>query len=744
MRSVLTYPWLANLRADVTGGVMSAAVAIPLAIGYGMFAFVPLGDAYFAVGVLAGLFAAFIVAITSVALGDKTTTVYAPRIVTTFFLGSIILHSLRNSDAAIIRSGNIELMIAIVFSIVLLGGAFQMLFGFLRVGTLIKYIPHPVMSGFQNAAALLLFLVQIGTVLGYAGHTPVPHLADNLASTKPLSVLVALVTCAVMWNAKRVFPKVPPVLVGLAAGTIAYYALVLAGHAEGLGPAIGATPVAQLSLSNLPAFVDLARNPDLFAVLPTIVGGALGLAIIASVDALLCARLLQTPHRARRDADRQLLRLGLGNMLSASCGGITSGINIGPSAINKAYGARTPLSVLVNAGVVLLTLTALLPAVGYLPRVALSGVIMVIAIQHIDPWTIQLVKRLCSPAVANRTRIAVELFVIALVAILSILANIVIAVFIGIVVAILLFLLRMSRSILRRHYRCDHVNSRRSRAPYETALISQHGSKILVMELEGALFFGTADSLEGEIETALREPTSFLLLDLKRVTEIDSTGARLILNTHDKLIKEGRHLLISHLQADTPLERFLQDMGVTTAVTRSRIFADTDHAIEWAEDQLILGEIESAVNNQEFPFSQLDVLAGFDQTDLDTIKAVLQRRTYAGGEIVFREGDSSAELFIIAHGSASVRIRLSKNRETRLITFSPGTIFGEIALLDQQVRSASVIADGALVCYVLARTEFLELTQRHQPVAIKLLANLARELSGRLRRANRTIHQLEN
>jgi anti-anti-sigma factor len=740
----MKHAWTGNLRADITGGVMSAVVAIPLAIGYGMFAFVSLGDAYFAYGVLAGLYAAFIVAIASVALGDKTTTVYAPRIVTTFFLGAIILHSLRNSDAAIIRSANVEMTIAIVCAIVLLGGAFQALFGLMRIGTLIKYMPHPVMSGFQNAAALLLFLVQIGTVLGYATHTPVTQLTQHLGTTKPLSVLVALLTCVAMWNAKKFAPKVPPLIVGLATGTAAYYALVLAGYSAGLGPVMGATPVAHLSPSNLPDFIDLARDPGVLEVVPTIISGALGLAVIASVDALLCARLLQTPSRARRDADRQLVRLGIGNMLSASCGGITSGINIGPSLANRAYGARTPLSVLVNATVVLLTLVALLPLVAYLPRVALSGVIMVIAIQHIDPWTLQLLRRLGSGEVANRTRIVIELFVIALVAVVSIAANIVIAVFTGIVVAILFFLLRMSRSLVRRAYRCDDVHSRRTRAPQLTALINEHGGKILVMELEGALFFGTADSLEHEIEAALHEPTSHLILDLHRVTEIDSTGARLILRLHDKLTKDGQSLLLAHLHEHTPMERFLHDLGVTAAVTRARIFADTDHAIEWAEDNIILARLGDVAGDGEFPFSQFDVLAGFSAAELETIKTMLQRRAYKGGEWVFREGDSSAELFIIAHGSASVRIRLTEGRETRLITFSPGTLFGEVALLDQEARSAGVMADGDLVCYVLSRADFLDLAQRHPSIAITLLANLGRELSGRLRRANRTIHQLSS
>jgi anti-anti-sigma factor len=738
----VTHPWLSNIRNDITGGVISAVVAIPLAIGYGMFAFVPLGDAYFAYGVLAGLYAAFIVAMASVALGDKTTTVYAPRIVTTFFLSAIIVHSLSTSDAAIIRSGNVELIIAIVFSVVLLGGLFQMLFGLMRIGTLIKYMPHTVMSGFQNAAALLLFLVQIGTVLGYAQHMPIFELANHLAATKPLNVLVALLTFAAMWHAKKFAPKVPPVVSGLAAGTAAYYVLVLAGFAADLGPVMGATPVAHLSPSNLPDFIDLVRDPGVLEVAPAILSGALGLAIIASVDALLCARLLQTSTGTRRDTDRQLVRLGLGNMLSASCGGITSGINIGPSLANRAYGARTPLSVLVNAAVVLLTLIALLPLIAHLPRVVLSGVILVIAVQHIDPWTIELVKRLFAPDVANRPRVVLELFVIVLVATVSIAMNIVIAVFIGIVVAILFFLLRMSRSVIRRAYRCDGVHSRRTRTPQQAALLTRHGGRILVVELEGALFFGTADSLEQEIEAALQETTSYLILDLKRVTEIDSTGARLILKIHDRLTRNGQHFVIAHLEEHSPLERFLRDMGVTAAVSRGRIFLDTDHAIEWAEDKLIFAEIGDAGTATEFPFSQLDVLAGFAAEDLAIIRTMLQRRSYAKGEVVFREGDSSAELFIIAHGSASVRIRLDEEHQTRLITFSPGTVFGEIALLDQEMRSASVLADENLVCYVLTRADFLIVSRQYPFIAIKLLANLARELSSRLRRANRTIYQL--
>ena len=186
--------WVVKARDDVVGGLVSAAVAIPLAMGYGMFAFVALGSEYFAHGVLAGLYTAIIVGVVSVATGDRTTTVYAPRVVTTFFLGALVF-ALAHSDAPIIRAGNVDHTLAIVFAIILVGGAFQALFGLARLGTLIKHTPQPVMAGFQNAAALLLFLVQLGNVLGYETHTRLAQVVPNLGSAKPLSVAVARLKC---------------------------------------------------------------------------------------------------------------------------------------------------------------------------------------------------------------------------------------------------------------------------------------------------------------------------------------------------------------------------------------------------------------------------------------------------------------------------------------------------------------------------------------------------------------------
>jgi SulP family sulfate permease len=324
-------PLPAHVRSDVAGGLVSAAVAVPLAMGYGMFAFVALGPEYFVHGAFAGLLTAAVVGLAKIALGDKSAHIYAPRVTTTFFIG-ILLYGLLHSDAPAMSSGGVAVALAVISAIMLLGGAFQALFGLGRLGTVIKLIPQPVMSGFHNAAALILFLVQIGNVFGFDDSPSFIQALGNALHAKPLSILVAAVAAAAMWHSRRFLPKVPPLVVGLAAGTALYYALRLASLGAHLGATLGTVPFGTVELPSMPHFGELWRMPGIAALVPTIVGGALALAVIGSIDALLCTKILTVPGEPKIDGDRLLLRLGAANVLSAALGGITGGLNIGRAA----------------------------------------------------------------------------------------------------------------------------------------------------------------------------------------------------------------------------------------------------------------------------------------------------------------------------------------------------------------------------------------------------------------------------
>ena len=736
----MPHPWGSNVRNDVVGGLVSAAVAIPLAMGYGMFALVSLGDKYFAKGAQAGLYSAFFVALISVLLGDKTPTVYAPQINSTFFLGAF-LYGLVHSEASVLQAHSIGLILVVFFAVILLGGFFQALFGLIKGGTLLKFTPHPVMAGFQTTAAALLFLVQLANVSGFEETKPFTFVLTHPGAIKPLSVLLAALTFAAMWNSRRLIPRIPPLLVGLAVGTIAYYVLVALGLREAIGSTIGEASKDAFSPTPWANFGDLTRAGTLFALLPTMLGGGLALAAIASIDALLCAKLVCQPGDARLDADRLLARLGIGNMVAASFGGITSGINIGPSLTNRAFGGRTPLSVLVNALAILLAFTVLFPIVTLLPRVALSAVIMVIAIQHFDPWSIQLIRRIAAGSGGQRQFLVIDLLVVVLVAVLSITVNIVLAVFLGTIIAVMLFVVRMSRSIIRRTYRCGTVSSRKSRDDRKTQALERHGDTILVMELQGALFFGTGERLIDEIARATRQETRSLILDLRRISEIDSTAARILLDIQTDLMRSGTSLGLVFSNRDFVMR--LKDFGVLEKVSANQIFEDVDRAIEWAEDSLLRTVLDEPPPTQEVPLDEVGILYNFDPGEITALTSRLTRVVHPKGGVIFHQGDSGTDLFMVTKGTARAYIHQAAGRDIRLVTFAPGTVFGELAILDARPRSASIIADDDLVSYALSREQFSVLSAEAPALAIKLLANLSRELSGRLRRADRIIDELE-
>ncbi|HET7362117.1 MAG TPA: SulP family inorganic anion transporter [Burkholderiales bacterium] len=729
----------ARVRSDVTGGLVSAAVAIPLAMGYGMFAFVALGPQYFVHGAFAGLVTAAVAGLGCIALGDRSTHIYAPRVITTFFLG-LLLYGLLRSDAPAMRNAGMAVALPVLFSIILLGGVFQALFGLARLGSVIKLIPQPVMSGFQNAAALILFLVQIGNVFGFDDSPSFLQALAHVKEARPLSVLVAAVAAGTMWKSRSFLPKVPPLLVGLAAGTVLYYALRLAGLGGHLGTTLGVVAFG-VQLPSVPHFTELARTPGMAALVPTIVGGALALAIVASIDALLCTKILANPGDRKIDGDRLLMRLGTANVLSAGLGGITAGLNIGPSQANKAFGGHTPLSVAVNAGTLLVLLVFLFPVLSALPRAALSGVIMVIAIQHFDPWTVRLARRVAKGG-AGRNML-LDLLVIALVAVLSLAVDIVLAVLLGIAIAALLFVVRMSRSVIRRQYRCSAMRSRKQRPRADIGALAQSGSKILALELQGALFFGSAERVAGEIAAQIREPTCTVILDLRRITEVDSTGARILLEINTELNRAGKWLVLSATHKGDAVGQQLEESGVLAEIGADNVFLDLDRAIEWAEDELLRSEGAAAASQAEVPFAETCVVEGLSRDEVAAVEKHIKRVAYEQGRVIFREGDQANEFFIVAKGSASAQLRPQGGGDIRLMSFAQGTVFGELAFLDAGPRSATVTSDTELVCYVLSDKDLASLAERAPALTIKLVTNLARELGVRLRDANRTIQILE-
>jgi CRP-like cAMP-binding protein/anti-anti-sigma regulatory factor len=274
-------------------------------------------------------------------------------------------------------------------------------------------------------------------------------------------------------------------------------------------------------------------------------------------------------------------------------------------------------------------------------------------------------------------------------------------------------------------------------------LLEDRGKGIIVYELRGPLFFGSADNLAGEIEGAINNYT-YCILDMKRVNEIDSTGAKILGQISKKMTASGKYLLISYLMDNPSLSDFLKAMGVYKILAEDCFFPDTDAALEWAEDNVLTASLERAGLSERIQLEQMDILRDFTPEEINVLKQKLKHQTFNKGEIILKEGDTDRNLFFLASGSVSVRIHLPESdRYKRLITYSSGVTFGEMAFLDGSPRSADVWSDEDSETYLLSPDEFTVLQDETPHIAVKLIRNIALEISDRLRIRTNEVRVLE-
>jgi CRP-like cAMP-binding protein/anti-anti-sigma regulatory factor len=449
--------------------------------------------------------------------------------------------------------------------------------------------------------------------------------------------------------------------------------------------------------------------------------------------------------RERTDGNATLMRLGIGNFFSSGLGALFTSVSLVNSQAAHIAGGRTRLAGLFAIVVVTCVSGAASTLIAVLPRVVLAALLIVTALRLFDRWTLQLIRGVAGSDAARRKSYLFDLLIILLVVGMTVTNHLVMAVAVGISLAVGSFILRMSRSIVRRSYRCDVVRSRKNRGRQENEALASHGGEIAVFELEGALFFGTADKLIRELEHEFADGVRYAILDLKRLNDIDSTAARLLMQLHDSVAPRNRHIALSGITPRSRIDSFVRDSGLAAALDRRHLFADLHDAIEWAEDRVIAEARRAADAHGELALEAFDLHSGLSKDELNELGKLVRRAEFAEGSVVCREGEDGKEMYLIARGSASVKLRQHDDGlPTRLVTFAAGTVFGEVALLDGGPRSATVEADSHLICYGLSAADFERLKTTRPGIAMRLLANLSGELGNRLRRANRIIFQLEH
>jgi glutaminase len=297
----------------------------------------------------------------------------------------------------------------------------------------------------------------------------------------------------------------------------------------------------------------------------------------------------------------------------------------------------------------------------------------------------------------------------------------------------------VSGIVLRRSYRGNIIRSKRMYSMAELSILTLKGSVICVFELQGALHFGTMEQLLRRIDEEV-ETFSYLILDLKKVFQIDECARLLLCQLHQSLAARSTNLILSGLANE--ITSALKE-GSGSETSNLIYFTDTDSALEWCEDRLLRADGTGAPARGPLSLAEMDILSGMGAGDIALLQSLVEQAGFEAGDVIIEEGDSAEGLFFIAEGSVTVCLRMENNAANkRISTITPGLVFGELALLDGGTRSADVIADGTVKCYVLPVAKLEMLAQRHPAIHTQLMLNIARELSARLRRADAEIRSL--
>jgi SulP family sulfate permease len=724
-----------GIAGDAWGGLAAMLVALPSAIAFGVATFAGLGAGFSAQGALAGMLGAAALGLVASAWGGAPRLISAPCAPAAAVLSALALQLSTNGTEA----PAILLMLAVT---ALIAAGLQILFGVIGLGKLIKYMPYPVVSGYLSGVGLIIILSQIPKFLGAPEGAIWHHVILLPAAWRWEAITVGAITILVMTQAPRFTKKVPAAILALATGVTSYFLLclvepalfTLSGNSLIVGPLRGEGPGFVETLSTRWKAVGAVDLSDVYSV----VGPALTLAVLLSIDTLKTCVVLDAMTRSRHDSNRTLIGQGLGNLAAAAGGGMPGAGTMGATLVNVSSGGSTRWSGLIEGGLALAAFLLLSTVLAWVPIGALAGILIVIGVRMIDRDSLQYL---------SSRETVLDFVVIAAVVIVALSVGLIAASGTGILLAIALFVREQVGGAIVAHKTYGNLRfSRRVRTTAEMAILEKRGDQTVVFELQGSLFFGTSDQLYTALEPELGT-RRYVVLDFRRVQSVDVTAAHMLQQIESRLNERGARLLFARIPARVPsgrdIRRYFTEVGLAQPGQNARVFGDADDALEWIEDRLIdEAHIEQA---SEYPLElhEIDLFGGRKPETLAELEACMTVRSFKAGERVFARGDEGDEMFLIRRGAVRILLPLIDGRAHHLATFGRGSFFGEMAFLDRQPRSADAVAFTDCDMYVLSRVRFDLLAAHHKLLGLNLMEGLARVLAARLRHTDAELNALE-
>lgn len=496
-----------TLTADIMAGIIVGIVALPLAIAFGIASGVTPEK-----GIITAIISGFIISL----LGGSKVQIGGP---TGAFI--VIIYG-------IIQKYGIEgLMIATVMA-----GVFLLLFGLLKLGTIIKYIPYPIVVGFTSGIAVTIFTTQIKDLFGLTIESVPSDFIEKWGcyishfSTADLwCSIVGILSVGIIALTPKVSKKIPGSLVAIIVMTIA--ALILKNY-------FGVTTIETIGdrFSVSSAIPDAHMPAMTWDTIKSLVAPALTIAVLGAIESLLSATVADGVIGARHNSNTELVAQGLANIASPIFGGIPATGAIARTMTNINNGGKTPVSGIVHAIVLLLIFLFFMPLAKYIPMACLAGVLVIVS-YGMSGWRSFLA--LMKNPKSDVTVLLITFF-------LTIIFDLTVAIEVGLIIACLLFMKRVSE-ITDVKAVTDEINE-------ESDMIKDNAEHLTipegveVYEINGPYFFGAGNKFE-EVMAAFGDRPKVRIIRMRKVPFVDSTGIHNLTNLCEMSHNEGIEVVLS-------------------------------------------------------------------------------------------------------------------------------------------------------------------------------------------------------
>ena len=528
---------------DVIAGIIVAIIALPLSIALALASGVTPEK-----GIYTAIVAGFVISF----LGGSRVQIAGP----TAAFATIV--------AGIVAQNGMEGLVLAT----LIAGIILILMGVLRLGNLIKFIPYTITTGFTSGIAVTIFVGQIKDFLGLTVVTEEPLIETmeklgaviTFIDTINWQAVIVGVVCMIIligWPyLPGLFKKIPPSLIAVLAGI---------GMVSGLGMKVNTIGDLYEISNKLPQFSVPQFN---FELVKTVLPDAVTIAVLAAIESLLSCVVADGMIGSKHRSNMELVAQGAGNMASALFGGIPATGAIARTAANIKNGGRTPIAGMVHAVTLLLILVVLMPYAALIPMPTIAAILFMVA-YNMSEW--RKFVYLCKTSPKSDIIVLVTTFV------LTVVFDLVVAIEVGIVLAAILFMKRMSDVTEVEGWKYIDEDDEAAQDP-DALSLRVVPANTFVYEVSGPLFFGAADKI---LKITVSEGQKCLVLRLRSVSAIDATAMHNLEQLHRDCEKKGVQLILSHVN-EQPMN-VMKKAGFVDKIGEENICTHIDEALARAE-----------------------------------------------------------------------------------------------------------------------------------------------------------------